>query len=393
MVRLLWMAVGWPGLIVLGSVVATSAGLFPPADLPLDLAALGIALIGLLLALFLAQGRALLALLWLGISYLALVAPSDSLGTDLDPGLVAGVAALNIAVLAVLPPARPLGRRGLIRLVVTLAQMGAVVALGASPAGWNAISARFAAAVGPLTASATVIGAASIGLIVLVVGAGRSPRAVHRAAVWTNGALVLATVGPAWASVLLAAGVGWVAAIIESTYVLSYRDGLTRLPSRRAFDMALTDLGRRYSVAMVDVDHFKQFNDRHGHDIGDQVLKMVARQLGRVRGGRAYRYGGEEFAIIFPRRAKDGVKEILKELLGTIERSEFHVRGGTSRARKGTKRRRGGGGGKRVSVTVSIGAAERSGLRRRSADVVEAADKALYRAKRAGRNCVRWAPR
>ena len=56
-------------------------------------------------------------------------------------------------------------------------------------------------------------------------------------------------------------------------------------------------------MAMIDVDHFKKFNDTHGHDIGDQVLKLVAARLAQVEGGGiAYRYGGEEFAVLFPDR-------------------------------------------------------------------------------------------
>jgi len=73
------------------------------------------------------------------------------------------------------------------------------------------------------------------------------------------------------------------------------------LPSRRALIERLPSLGRRYTVAMVDVDHFKNFNDTYGHDAGDQVLRMVASRLGEVSGGgTAFRYGGEEFTILFP---------------------------------------------------------------------------------------------
>ena len=61
-----------------------------------------------------------------------------------------------------------------------------------------------------------------------------------------------------------------------------------------------------YTIAMVDVDHFKTFNDKHGHDVGDQVLQLVASRLARSPGGgRAYRYGGEEFTLIFPGRTRE----------------------------------------------------------------------------------------
>ena len=62
-------------------------------------------------------------------------------------------------------------------------------------------------------------------------------------------------------------------------------------------------MGRHYTLAMIDVDHFKKFNDTYGHDVGDLVLKMVAHQISQVNGGgKAYRYGGEEFTTVLYRR-------------------------------------------------------------------------------------------
>src|SRR2546421_12493897 len=95
---------------------------------------------------------------------------------------------------------------------------------------------------------------------------------------------------------------------------MAYQDSLTQLPARRALNEALLRLGSQYTVGMVDVDHFKRINDSHGHDVGDQVLKMVAARLAQVGGGgRAYRYGGEEFAVIFAvRRADQSHPEVEK---------------------------------------------------------------------------------
>ncbi|HEX8961290.1 MAG TPA: diguanylate cyclase, partial [Geobacteraceae bacterium] len=91
--------------------------------------------------------------------------------------------------------------------------------------------------------------------------------------------------------------------VLQDSYNMAFRDDLTGLQSRRALNEQLMGLGRQYVVAMVDVDHFKRFNDTYGHDVGDQVLKMVATKLQAVRGGgKAFRYGGEEFTIIFPRK-------------------------------------------------------------------------------------------
>src|SRR2546425_155233 len=86
-------------------------------------------------------------------------------------------------------------------------------------------------------------------------------------------------------------------AVVEASYHMAYQDSLTALPARRALNEALLRLGSQYTIGMGDVGHFKRINDSHGHDVGDQVLKMVAAKLAQVGGGgRADRYGGAEVA-------------------------------------------------------------------------------------------------
>jgi len=70
--------------------------------------------------------------------------------------------------------------------------------------------------------------------------------------------------------------------LVATSYRMAYHDDLTGLPGRRAMNEVLLQLGSRYAMAMVDVDHFKRFNDTYGHDVGDQVLRMVASRLGVV---------------------------------------------------------------------------------------------------------------
>ena len=116
--------------------------------------------------------------------------------------------------------------------------------------------------------------------------------------------------------------------MVETSYLLAYHDELTTLPSRRAFHEALLRLQAPYSIAMVDIDHFKRCNDTYGHDTGDQVLRMVAARLARVTGGgQAYRCGGEEFAIVFPGKTTKDVLEHLEQLRASIEASSFRLRG------------------------------------------------------------------
>ena len=208
------------------------------------------------------------------------------------------------------------------------------------------------------------------------------------------------------------AGLLLTTSIIENTYVLAYHDELTSLPARRAFNEALLRLEAPYSIAVVDIDHFKNFNDTYGHDTGDQVLSMVAARLARVSGGgQAFRVGGEEFSILFAGKSMKDVVPHLDALRMLIEESTFRVRS-TPERRLAAR-----GGGRRsedkkatavrrqprlrnspaesslsgLSVTVSIGVAELGTKTLEVEQVIQAADKALYRAKKAGRNRVETA--
>jgi len=180
------------------------------------------------------------------------------------------------------------------------------------------------------------------------------------------------------------------AAVVEASYHMAYQDGLTGLPARRALNEALLRLAGQYSVAMADVDHFKRINDQHGHDVGDQVLRMVAAKLAQVSGGgRAFRYGGEEFAVIFGGKAADECLQSLDALRQSIEETRFILRSGLrTRKRKPEKLISERGRGKRVPVTVSMGVAERNERHTKPDQVIQAADRALYRAKEGGRNQV-----
>jgi GGDEF domain-containing protein len=174
---------------------------------------------------------------------------------------------------------------------------------------------------------------------------------------------------------------------------MAYRDGLTGLPARRALNEELLRLNGQYAIAMVDVDHFKKFNDDHGHEVGDQVLRMVAAELERVGGGgRPYRYGGEEFALLFPGKSAKEVVPHLERVRESIETARFTLRGrDRPRKRPDNPKPRRNAKRKRVSVTVSIGAAGRSDRRSAPSEVAGFADKALYRAKKTGRNRVKVA--
>ncbi len=160
-------------------------------------------------------------------------------------------------------------------------------------------------------------------------------------------------------------------------------DGLTGLTNHRAFRERLAQVhalaertGQKFTLILTDIDHFKKVNDTYGHPVGDAVLKRVA----AVFAGRARkvdvvaRYGGEEFVLILPDTDGEGAELFANKLreevaaqVMTSEQGPFHV-------------------------TISMGIAEYPQDTRDSSELIERADQALYRCKRAGRNCVtRWA--
>ena len=182
--------------------------------------------------------------------------------------------------------------------------------------------------------------------------------------------------------------------MLQDTYFMAFYDELTGLPSRRALNQDLMKLGLKYSIAMLDIDHFKKFNDTYGHDTGDEVLKFIASIIKDVKGsGKAYRYGGEEFTILFPGKNTDDVLSTLEELRETIAKKAFVLRPkrkpNNSKNRSKNKKKRGTNNtSKKIYIHVSIGVSNKDENLKTTGMVIKAADTALYRAKKKGRNCV-----
>jgi diguanylate cyclase (GGDEF)-like protein len=190
-------------------------------------------------------------------------------------------------------------------------------------------------------------------------------------------------------------GLSLIMSLLRGAHDMAYRDDLTGLLGRRALNERLKGLGKRYVLAMADVDHFKNFNDTHGHDIGDEVLKMVARNIATVKGGgTAYRYGGEEFCIVFSGKDIEYSKPYLEEVRKGIETYKMQIRDAEHRtkskdnAKQKRGRRKKERAGRTVSVTISIGVSAPNEKHVKVDEVLKAADTALYKAKQNGRNCV-----
>jgi diguanylate cyclase len=166
---------------------------------------------------------------------------------------------------------------------------------------------------------------------------------------------------------------------LEQTRRDAMTDGLTSLANRKAFDEALERAcaqadadGEALSLAVLDIDHFKVFNDTWGHQTGDQVLRYVASVIGRAGEAprTAARYGGEEFALIFPGESARTALAILEDIRAEVASRVLK--------RRSTNEDLG-------AVTLSAGLAERH-AGEGPASLVERADAALYASKRGGRN-------
>ena len=303
---------------------------------------------------------------------------------------------INLALVALLPERGTLTPAGLVRWVLLGVQVLVVVFLAQSfpDKALKFLTARLLPArftTWTPVSQPSIIAFIAIGALLFMAWL-REPQSPVRgycyALIAVFAALSWPAVGPGREILLATAGLILVIAVIEASYMMAYRDGLTELPGRRALNEALPRLSGQFSVAMVDVDHFKRFNDTYGHDAGDHVLRLVAARLAQAPGGgTAYRYGGEEFALVFPGKGQDECLPHLEELREIVETSRFTMRR-RFRPRVKPKNDKGKKSRQAITITVSIGVAERNHRHASADQVVQAADKALYRAKEAGRNRV-----
>ena len=173
----------------------------------------------------------------------------------------------------------------------------------------------------------------------------------------------------------------WLTALVDALCELSSRDPLTGLANRRSFELTLVReldrvarSGEPALVLVIDIDHFKAVNDRHGHAAGDQVLQAVASTLGAsVRPmDTVARYGGEEFAVVLPNCPVAFGPTVAERVRSRVQGAAIRIAADET-----------------IQVTVSIGGAfAPQWVRSSSALWIERADRQLYRAKSEGRNRV-----
>jgi len=378
------------GLPVLIAWLVGLSGLAETHRAVVDVLAEVLAVLLVVLAWRFRRGRLAVAALAIAVANFLIRGPLS--GAHAEPGVaaLAVILPVGLAVLALLPE-QPIGRPLMLGLMVGVVVLGWLALALPTPAE-DVASSGF---LGPL--SDLLVAPDLARLVFLIAGAFIALAFAARRGtfegsllwVMAAAALALLAVNSPHASTLAftAAQLVLLLGLVEDSYRLAYHDELTGLLSRRALEEALGTLVGEYAIAMVDVDHFKRFNDRHGHSAGDQALRMVATELQGVGGrGRAYRYGGEEFAILFPGSTAAAARQSLEEVRVAIASRKFAIRGPDRPRKKPESPRKKSRPSRTISVAVSIGLAGSNPQRTTADAVLRAADRALYRAKNEGRN-------
>jgi GGDEF domain-containing protein len=300
---------------------------------------------------------------------------------------------LNLALFGALRESGVMSVGGFVKLGIVFAQAAGIAWMaGGTDPGVDAL--RWPERIGAwLSAPATAHFSFAVAAVTLATLVFRRRTKVDEGLLWALAAMFLGVHGMLRDEALRfyagSAGLVLVLTVLEQGYDIAYRDELTGLPGRRAFNDMMGQLGRTYAIAMCDVDHFKKFNDTYGHDAGDQVLRMVASRLSQVGGGgRVFRYGGEEFLVVFRGHSGGEAAPFVESVRKTIADVGFVLRGPDRPAKKPQKRTDADQARPKITIriTISIGLAERSQRHSTPELVLDAADAALYRAKEAGRN-------
>jgi GGDEF domain-containing protein len=403
-----WKAWLFPGGLLLAlSVAVVGSSLFPQIAPSLSFYYVAVFAAGLLLAWRFHSSRVMFSLLVLLLAHRAVEFFSAG-QARIGPGhtavlLAALLVPLNFVFFALIRE-KGLVIAGIVPRFALLFLEAVVFAVWCRPENSHAVGYPSNAALPP-----GALGGFVVAVVVFVTRFVQTRKPIEPGFVWSVVAVLLwlelYPIGKMSEAYVATAGLILTASLIETSYVLAYHDELTGIRGRRAFNQALLSLDQQYAIAIVDIDHFKKFNDTYGHDTGDQVLCLVASRLSEVKGGgQAFRCGGEEFAILFRNASAKDAFEHLEGLRQTIQNATFHLRGSDRRsggrtresdrrkpARKKASEAAAALPASDLSVTVSIGVAEPSTRYRQPEQVINAADQALYLAKSNGRNRVELA--
>ncbi|MGQ0695796.1 MAG: GGDEF domain-containing protein [Nitrospiraceae bacterium] len=186
-----------------------------------------------------------------------------------------------------------------------------------------------------------------------------------------------------------AAGLILFLTLVQASHQQVYRDDLTGIPGKLAYEEAVAGLGKEYVVAVVGIDQLKQYGNQHGRPVSEQVLRLIAPKIVAAAGaGKVFRLAGEEFTILFPRKATTETLVALEAVRKAVEQTTMCLRG-RDRVWEAGGSSRTGSGDEELVVTASIGVAEAGNARSSLELVTKAAYRALYEAKGEGGNVVK----
>jgi diguanylate cyclase (GGDEF)-like protein len=188
---------------------------------------------------------------------------------------------------------------------------------------------------------------------------------------------------------LSAAGLILFLTLVQASHQRTYRDDLTGVPGKLAYEEAITGIGKKYALAVVGIDQLKQYGNQHGKSVSEQVLRLVAPKIMAAAGsGKVYRLAGEEFTILFPRKTATETLVTLEAIRKAVEEATIYLRG-RDRVWEGDASSRTGSGDEGLAVTVSIGLTEAGDTGSSLGLVTKAAYRALYEAKGEGGNLLK----
>jgi diguanylate cyclase (GGDEF)-like protein len=188
---------------------------------------------------------------------------------------------------------------------------------------------------------------------------------------------------------LSAAGLILFLTLVQASHQRTYRDELTGVPGKLAYEEAVAGLGKNYVLAIVGIDQLKQYGNQHGKPVSEQLLRLIAPKVMAAAGsGKVYRLSGEEFTILFPRKTATETLVTLEGIRKAVEEATIYLRG-HDRVWEGGTSSRAGSDDEELVVTASIGLTEAGDAKSSLGLVTKAAYKALYEGKGEGGNLVK----
>jgi diguanylate cyclase (GGDEF)-like protein len=406
--NLIWksfLAAVFPG----GLIFLIAIGFLRPQGLPMwlqqPIAALPYIVLtfGLIFGWYFASSRMILSLLVLALADRALVLVPTT-GADQEDmsqaifAITAFLVPLNLLAFSLLKEDSLLTLRGLTRILLVLVQPFLLLWLClpdqhdlASSFTWKYIPSLYTEWT-PIPQPALVAFATALLLHFMRFALHRDP--LEGGAIWALFAVFVAyhTSRYGWhpTNYFMTAGLILFATLLQSFYRQTYRDELTGIPGRLAYDEAIGQLGKRFSVAIIGIDQLTQYANIHGKSVSEQILKLVAPRVhAACSGGQIFRTTGEELTVLFPGKSTTEALSTLETVRKTIEAIELFLRGRDRLWEKQRETQKAGSLDRALPITLSIGVAEKLSDSATLTLVIKSAYRALYEAKGTGGNVVK----